>query len=476
MTPGTHLRSLTLLVLLASSLAAQEIPITTSSEEARALYIQARDLGERVRSSEAKPLLEQAIAKDSTFALAYLELASGQQSISDMRAFVAKALACSEKASPAERMLIQAAQARLDNNSGKEKELREKLAELFPADKRVLYNLGLYYQFFDGNIEASIQPFKKAIKIDSQYHPAYNNLGYAYSSLGKYDEAEQTLKKYVELIPAEANPHDTYAEVLMKQGKISESIVEYKKSLAIDPTFYYSHIGLGTNYVFLGRGGEGRTQFKKLFDISANALERYQAIEAAARSYLIERKFENAVQELEHESALALQMKDTAIAAVAAAAVVEILAEAGKTKEAESKLMRAKKLVFQPTSYGEMNVLHAEITLALSRARTDDARATLAEYKKRAETSANGNQLKESHSLAGRIALKQKRYDDALTELQQADQRNAQTLFITAQVYAAKGDKAKAKEFMSKAANFNDMSWAYALVRKKAKEELAKLK
>jgi hypothetical protein len=49
-------------------------------------------------------------------------------------------------------------------------------------------------------------------------------------------------------------------------------------------------------------------------------------------------------------------------------------------------------------------------------------------------------------------------------------------LFITAQIYAARGDKAKAKEFFAKAANFNDMSWEYALVRKKAKGQMAKLK
>lgn len=473
--------SLFLLALLASTLAAQEIPITTTSDEARALYIQARELGDQLRLKEQKSLLEQALVKDSTFARAYLDLAYRQQTIADIRAYVAKAAVFSEKASPAEQMLAQALQAQLDNDRGKEKELREDLAHLFPNDKRVWYNLGLFEQNLQGNVEASISHFLKAIEIDPKYHIAYNNLGYAYSTLGRYDDAERTFRKYVELLPNESNPHDSYAEVLMKQGKFNESIAEYKKSLAIDSTFYFSLLGLGTDYAFIGNGDEGRAQFKKLFDSPARWVERYQAVDAAARSYLMEGNYEKAAQELERELALTLQQEDTTSAVYVAAGAAEILAQAGKNKEADSKLARAKHLAgavatAQPTSYAATSILHAEIVLALSRNRPQEASAVLAEYKKRSAASANAYQLNEARSFAARIALQQKRHDDALAELEHADQRNAQTLFITAQVHAAKGDKAKAKEFFSKAANFNDMSWEYALVRKKAREMSAKLK
>ena len=51
---------------------ADKIPITTSSDEARTLYVQGRDLAEKLRATDARKFYEQAVAKDPNFALAYL--------------------------------------------------------------------------------------------------------------------------------------------------------------------------------------------------------------------------------------------------------------------------------------------------------------------------------------------------------------------------------------------------------------------
>ena len=49
--------------------ASGKIPITTSSEEARALYLKGRDLAEKLRATDARRFYEQAVAKDKNFAL-----------------------------------------------------------------------------------------------------------------------------------------------------------------------------------------------------------------------------------------------------------------------------------------------------------------------------------------------------------------------------------------------------------------------
>ncbi len=56
--------------------AAGKIPITSSSEEARALYLKGRDLAEKLRATDARRFYEQAAAKDTGFALAYVGLAN----------------------------------------------------------------------------------------------------------------------------------------------------------------------------------------------------------------------------------------------------------------------------------------------------------------------------------------------------------------------------------------------------------------
>ena len=50
----------------------KEMPITTSSEEARQLFIQGREDLFNAEIEKAAKLFEDAIKKDSTFALAYL--------------------------------------------------------------------------------------------------------------------------------------------------------------------------------------------------------------------------------------------------------------------------------------------------------------------------------------------------------------------------------------------------------------------
>src|SRR4029077_14179404 len=75
-TPGgaacALLLALTASAPLASAQTAGKIPITTSSNDARELYLKGRDLQETLRATDARNLYEQAVAKDPNFALAYV--------------------------------------------------------------------------------------------------------------------------------------------------------------------------------------------------------------------------------------------------------------------------------------------------------------------------------------------------------------------------------------------------------------------
>jgi tetratricopeptide (TPR) repeat protein len=81
------------------------------------------------------------------------------------------------------------------------------------------------------------------------------------------------------------------------------------------------------------------------------------------------------------------------------------------------------------------------------------------------------SQVRQAHELSGMIALAEKDYDRAITELQQANQQNPQNLYRLCQAYQGKGDNAKAKEFCSKAAGFNSLPQLnYAFIRAKAQK------
>jgi tetratricopeptide (TPR) repeat protein len=94
-------------------------------------------------------------------------------------------------------------------------------------------------------------------------------------------------------------------------------------------------------------------------------------------------------------------------------------------------------------------------------------------FRKGAEARKNANQIKQAHELAGRIALEEKNYDTAISELAQANQQNPDVLYLTGLSYQGKGDAANAKASFTKAAKFNSLpNLNYALVRTKAMKAL----
>ena len=78
-------------------------------------------------------------------------------------------------------------------------------------------------------------------------------MGYAYRQLGDFANAERAFKKYIELIPNDPNPYDSYAELLMKMGRFDESIAQYRKALSIDEHFLNSHMGIAANLMYRTR-------------------------------------------------------------------------------------------------------------------------------------------------------------------------------------------------------------------------------
>src|SRR5262249_32157962 len=137
-----------------------------------------------------------------------------------------------------------------------------------------------------------------------------NQLGYAYRFMGKMADAEKTFKKYTEIIPDDPNPYDSYAELLMKLGRFDESIKSYEKALSVDPNFVASLVGIGNNYMFMGKGDDARKTFAKLLAQARNDGEKRQALFWMAISYVHEGQTDKALAEAVKESEVAIAAKD----------------------------------------------------------------------------------------------------------------------------------------------------------------------
>jgi len=453
-----------------------KLPVTTQSDEARKEFLQGRDLSERLLAQDSISHYDKAIAADPNFALAELGRATSSPTAKEFFDHLNKAVAESSKASDGERLLILATEAGANGNTAKQKECFDKLVSSYPNDERVHFNAGGYY-FAQQDFPKAIEHYKKATELAPNYSPAYNILGYAYRQVGDYANAEQAFKKYTELIPNDPNPYDSYAELLLKMGRFDESISQYQKALSIDPKFMASHFGASGDYMYMGKPAEANAELQKILDNPRSDGDRRLAMFGMTVVDLDAGKIDQAIKEIDKQYDLGAKTNDSAAMSFDAQVKGNLLAEQGKYDAAKEQYARALKII-EDSNLGQDLKDNTELfhhynlaTVAAGKKDFDTAKKEQAEFQKGAEAKNNALQVKQAHELAGIIALAQKQYDPAISQLQQSSMQNPRNLYRLCQAYQGKGDSDKAKDFCGQAANFNGLPQLnLAYVRVKAKK------
>jgi tetratricopeptide (TPR) repeat protein len=460
----------------------KKIPLTTSSQEARELYLKGRDLQERLQGQESLQYFEKAITKDPNFAMAYLNFANSQPTAKGFFEQLDKAVALADKVSDGERLWLVGFQAGVNGNPAKQKEHYQKLVAAYPNDERAHNLLGTYF-FGQQEYAQAIEEYKKATAIAPDFSPPYNQLGYAYRNLENYAEAEKAFQKYIKLIPDDPNPYDSYAELLLKMGRFDESIKQYQTALSYNPNFVASYIGIATDLCLQNKHAEARTQLQKLYDVARNDGERRTALFAKSVTYVDEGNTAMALAELDKQYALAEKINDAAAMSGDLGAMGNILYESGKYDEALAKFEKSLQLVVEASNLSaafkenaKRGNLYNTGRAALMKKDLATAKAKAEDFRAQSEAAKNTFQIWLAHELAGSIALAEKNYDQAIAHFQQANQQNPYTFYRLALAHEGKGDAKKAKELCQKAARFNALNnLNYAFMRKKAEQKLVAL-
>jgi tetratricopeptide (TPR) repeat protein len=463
-----------------TSAMAQEgkIPVTTSSEEARKEFLAGRDLAEKLRITDSIAHFDKAISLDPNFALAELNRANVSPTAKEFFEHLKKAVALADKASDGERMLIEANEAGANANPTKQKEILEKLVAAYPNDERAHFNLGGFY-FGQQDLAQAIDHYKRATELAPGYSTAYNILGYAYRQNEAYTDAENSFKKYIELIPNDPNPYDSYAELLLKMGRFDEAITQYNKALAIDSNFINSHFGIAAALTYKGKARDAQAELQKMMQKARTEGERRTALFGQMIVALDSGKFDQALAALEKQYAVAQKNNDAAAMTGDLVLKGNILLEMGKSDDAKKAYdlalktttdsglsQRVKENAARLNHYNLARVAVGKKDLATAKTETET-------FRKDVEAAQNANQMKQAHELAGRIALEEKNYEVAIAELGQANQQNPDVLYLLGQAYRGKGDTANAKAQFTKAAKFNSLPQLnYAFVRGKAEKAL----
>lgn len=448
-----------------------KVPITTTSDEARALFLKGRDLQEKLRIQESRKPLAKAVTADPDFAMAYLNLATAQPTAKQFFGVLEKATTLVDRVSEGERHWILGFEAGVNGQPMKQREHYQKLVELHPNDERAQTLLGNHY-FGQQMYGEAIQYYETAIDINPEFSQPYNQLGYAYRFLERYDEAEKTFKKYIEVIPDDPNPYDSYAELLLKIGKFDGAIENYRKALEVNPNFPASYIGIATSYNLKGEHARARQQLDKFHEMARDDGQRRAALFATMVSYVDEGDMENALATAREMYAIAEKIDDAANMAGDLGNMGTILLEFGKPDAALDKfnksigIIRASRLSEAQKELAEQGHRFNLTRVALAKDDMMTAKQHAAEYRKKAQAHNNNFQIWNAHQLAGMIALAEKDFDTAVRELEQSNLQNPYNLYRLAQAHKGRGNTEQSKKILKQAKSYNALnSLQYAFMR-----------
>jgi len=452
-----------------------KIPITTASAEAKAEFLQGRELAEKLQITDSIPHYQKAVALDPSFAWGELSLANNAPTGKEFFEHLDRAVALSDKASQGERLLILATKAAANNDTVKQQENLEALVAAYPDDERAHFNLGGFY-FGQQDYSKAIEQYRKATEIAPEYSTAWNILGYAYRQNGDYASAEKSFQKYIQLIPKDPNPYDSYAELLLKMGRYDDSIAQYRKALEIQPNFVNAHQGIAMALLYSGKPGEAEKELAEFSRKARNDGEKRTALFARTVVHIDSGQTAKALADVDERYAVAQKGNDVAGMVFDRGLKGLILVENGKPDAAQKEFDAAFQLVQGSTLSQEIKD-NAKLAHHYNLARVAVAKNDLAgakkeadEYRQGASTAKNPFTVKLAHELDGIIALAGKDWNKAIAELEQANPQNPQNSYRLCQAFQGKGDAAKAGELCVRAAEFNTLpNVNYAFIRVKAK-------
>jgi tetratricopeptide (TPR) repeat protein len=451
-----------------------KIPITTTSREARAEFVQARDMVDKLLITNSLEHFRKAIELDPAFASAELALAQSSPTGTEFFEHLNKAVALADKVSDGERLQILAAQAGTNNDAVAQKQYLDQLVAAYPNDERANFALAGWY-FGQQDLPNAVEHYRKATEINPTFSTAYNLLGYAYRQMGQFPDAEKSFQRYIELIPNDPNPYDSYAELLLKMGRFDESIVQYRKALAIDPNFLNAYQGIAMDLLYQGKADEAAAELRNIAAKARTDGERRTGMFAEMVVLVDSGKPSQALASVDEQYALGQKTNDVGAMAFDNVLKGNILLDMGKPDQAKKEFEAAVQLIQGSALSQEIkdnNRLVSRFNLArvaLAKKDLAGAKTEADAFRAGATASKNPFQAKQAHEVDGTIALAEKNWDTAVAELGQANLQNPQNLYRICQAWRGKGDSAKADDFCKQAAAFNSLpSLNYALIRAKA--------
>lgn len=456
-----------LLVLPASGQRlADGMQVTTNSVKARSHFKQGMAQMETLHWEAALQEWRLAAKADPRFALAHIFLAMLSRDPAEQVEEREKAVADRKFAGPEEQLIIDwIANANQGRWIPAIQAMNEALGR-FPNDKHLAWLAGLWLEN-QRESEQAIPLFERANRIDPAFADPLNQAAYCYARLGDFDQAFADMERYANLLPKEANPQDSLAEISRMAGRFEDALTHYHASLMIDPTFIESQLGLGDTYALMGDEAKAREEYAVAI---AKATTRVQSISFALQSaatYVREQDFTSADSAYQAAATLA-RSKNLATLEAEAYRMMSVYQKDNKKamellKRAEEALRAGHDLSADAREQELALILRTRSGRAVHDGSMSVAQGALTRLATLAASNHNGRVQFAYNGALGGVLLAQGKYREAISHLEEDDKNpfSMQRLIVA---YQQIGDKENAQRLSEKLSHYYDPSVEQAVV------------
>jgi|GEM_PF-1250839 len=262
--------------------------VTTGSNKALKAYNDGESLRGKLYFREAIERYRAAVEYDSNFAMAYARLAYLNQSFLNQkgkaRELIEKAVGLSGRIKDREKLIIEIIKADIDGDSPKSVKLKDELLARFPdLFEAHLYQAERFMKSRDW--DNAIKEYNRILKLEPNYALAYNMLAYLHYFKRDYDQAVDYVRKYAEIAEGQANPHDSYGEILMNIGRYDEAIAQFRAANKIKPDLYFVLMHLGDAHSHIGRVRDAVGYYRRARDHAPGDFQKLECDRAVGRTY-----------------------------------------------------------------------------------------------------------------------------------------------------------------------------------------------
>ena len=440
------------------------LPVTTASPQARALYQNGIADYENVYLERCNDDWRAAVKEDPNFAVAWALIALNSGNPEEVGAARTRAKALVPKLTAGEQLMVGWIVKVQEGDFIEGISLMNDLLEMYPKDKHLLYLAGNWLMFEEGNEHAE-RMMQKALAIDKNFPAALNDLAYVYARNRQFDKAFAAMDRYVVLLPKEPNPQDSYGELLRMAGNFEGSLQHYRAALKIDPDFVTSQVGLGDTYALMGNQDQARVEYDKAIRYAHTEADRLDYTMQKAMTWVREGNFVEADKSFLETAETAHAKEQDLQEAQAYRHLAEYQADDNaalkRLQEAEDALGHRSTISKSDKEEELSRILRNRAVRAAHAGNPELADKSLKQLESLAASSRNRVIVASSNGAAGTLLMDQKKYDEAVTYLEE-DRDNPFTMELLVQAYyqTNQSDKLHEAESLLRGTNVPTMEQA----------------